>query len=74
MTKYQMVLKMAEVFGLPYNHIKPNLESSAASTQRPLDTEMSRLNLEKLGFGKSTIFEDGISEVLKPFVNKRTNF
>lgn len=70
MTKYQMVLKMAEVFSLRHDHITPNLVSGVASTQRPEDTEMSRLRLEKLGFGKSVLFEEGISEVLKSFVTK----
>lgn len=70
MTKYEMVLKMAEVFGLPHDHVIPNLTSNSASTQRPQDTEMFRSRLEKLGFGKSALFKEGIYEVLKAHVNK----
>lgn len=67
MTKYEMVMKMANVFDLPSDHITANL-NPGTSTIRPKDTELDKTVITKLGFGKHTPFEEGIKNVLAPWV------
>lgn len=69
MTKYTMVSIMADTFGLPKDHLKPNSVQPMGGTQRPKDCTMDRSNLEALGIGQTTPFREGIRQVLEPFVN-----
>lgn len=69
MTKYEMTLKMAEVFKLPHSHVKPDT-TQVPSTTRPFDTELDRSRLVQLGFGKHTPFSEGVRDALTPWVQK----
>lgn len=68
MTKYEMVMKIANVFKLPHSHIKPE-KGQAVSVSRPLDTELDRTKLSQLGFGQHTPFIQGIFSVLCSWVS-----
>uniref|UniRef100_A0A1B6KPV6 Methionine adenosyltransferase 2 subunit beta n=1 Tax=Graphocephala atropunctata TaxID=36148 RepID=A0A1B6KPV6_9HEMI len=72
MTKYQMVLKMAEVFKIPHSHVKPEMKLGASAT-RPLDTELDRSRLNQLGFGQHTPFNEGLLDVLCSWVSLNVN-
>uniref|UniRef100_A0A1B6EB48 Methionine adenosyltransferase 2 subunit beta n=1 Tax=Clastoptera arizonana TaxID=38151 RepID=A0A1B6EB48_9HEMI len=69
LTKYEMVMKMSEVFNLPHSHISANL-NPGTSTVRPKDTELDKTTVKKLGFGKHTLFEVGIRQVLTPWIKQ----
>lgn len=67
MTKYDMVMGMADVFNLPTNHIKANKNPSGGA-KRPYDAHLDSERLEKLGLGKRTPFKIAIKECLMPFL------
>lgn len=68
MTKYDMMLRIAEVFKLPYSHVKPD-KSKVADANRPMDPELDRSRLTELGFGQHTPFRKGIYDVLSTWVS-----
>lgn len=68
MTKYEMCVVMADVFNLPKDHIKPDSTPTSGAV-RPYNAHLHSGRLEDLGIGKRRSYKDGITEVLRPFVN-----
>lgn len=68
MTKYHMVLKMAEVFNLPHSHISGDDSSPQGTVARPYDTQLDCSRLTQLGFGTHTPFKEGIHRDLKQWL------
>ncbi|XP_046395533.1 methionine adenosyltransferase 2 subunit beta-like [Ischnura elegans] len=73
LTKYEMVLKMAKVFGLPHEHVKPVDGPGSGGAPRPYDTQLDSTSLvEALGTSpKHTPFEEGIKASLSAFQSIR---
>ncbi|XP_039299395.1 methionine adenosyltransferase 2 subunit beta-like isoform X2 [Nilaparvata lugens] len=69
-TKYQMVVKMSEVFGLPMDHLTAD-KSVTSSVTRPFDTQLDTSRLVQLGFGQHTPFTQGINQALSQWVSDR---
>ncbi|XP_068718927.1 methionine adenosyltransferase 2 subunit beta-like [Montipora capricornis] len=71
MTKYSMVLQMAEMFGLSHSHLFPN-PNPPTGTPRPHNTALSCSELESLmddgGASMRTPFQQGIKQSLQPFI------
>ncbi|XP_063224705.1 methionine adenosyltransferase 2 subunit beta-like [Bacillus rossius redtenbacheri] len=69
LTKYQMVVQMAEVLGLPHSHIEPNPNPPTSSAvPRPYDTRLDSSRLEALGLGRHTPFRTGIQTAVRPWL------
>ena len=68
MTKYDMVMAMGSVFGLPTDHIHPDTSPPSGSVTRPHDTHLACKRIEALGIGQRTVFRSGITGCLKPFL------
>lgn len=66
MTKYDMALAMAELYGIPTNHIVADTKP-ASGTPRPFDCHLDCSRLEALGISKRTPFKVGIKEALEKF-------
>lgn len=72
MTKYDMVLQMADVFQLSHEHIQPaDADEPGTSTTRPFDTQMDTSRLEALNIGTHTVFKQGIKSCLESWVPKQ---
>ncbi|RZF41833.1 hypothetical protein LSTR_LSTR005295 [Laodelphax striatellus] len=67
LTKYQMVVRMSEVFQLPMDHVTAD-KSVSSSVTRPFDTRLDKSRLVQLGFGQHTPFVPGISQALSQWV------
>ncbi|PSN53758.1 Methionine adenosyltransferase 2 subunit beta [Blattella germanica] len=70
LTKYEMVLQMAEALDLPQpSHIAPNPDKPAtATTPRPYDTTLDTSRLDGLGMGRHTVFKTGVKSALGSWV------
>ncbi|XP_059153128.1 methionine adenosyltransferase 2 subunit beta-like [Physella acuta] len=66
MTKYDMALAMAELYGIPTNHIVADTKP-ASGTPRPFDCHLDCSRMEALGISKRTPFKVGIKEALEKF-------
>ncbi|XP_041469414.1 methionine adenosyltransferase 2 subunit beta-like isoform X2 [Lytechinus variegatus] len=70
MTKYTMIVTIANAFNLPHGHLRANPVQPAGETPRPKDCSMDRSKLVSLGIGQTTPFTEGIQKVMKPFISK----
>nr|XP_054759494.1 methionine adenosyltransferase 2 subunit beta-like [Lytechinus pictus] len=70
MTKYTMLVTIANVFNLPHDHIRANPVQPTGETPRPKDCSMDRSKLVNLVIGQTTPFTEGIQKVMKPFISK----
>jgi len=68
MTKYDMAVVMATVFGLPTDHIESD-KAPSGGAPRPFNSHLDCARVKSLGFGYTTPFKDGIMDVLRPFAN-----
>lgn len=66
LTKYEMVLVMAEALGLDHSLIFPD-PSPPKGAPRPQDCRMDTGLLEDMGYRQSVGFRQGIAEALAPF-------
>jgi len=66
LTKYEMVLIMAEALGIDASFITPN-PSPPKGAPRPRDCRMDTGLLESLGYRQAIGFREGIAEALAPF-------
>lgn len=66
-TKFAIAKLIAELFGLPSDHLVGKKEPSAGA-KRPKDCHLDSSDLKALGFGRTTLFRDGIKQELKQFV------
>ena len=66
LTKYEMILIMAEELGLDHSLIVPD-PSPPGGAPRPQDCRMDRGLLEGLGYRQAVGFRDGIAEAIAPF-------
>ncbi|KAL7641553.1 UNVERIFIED_CONTAM: hypothetical protein RMT77_007426 [Armadillidium vulgare] len=69
LTKYGMLKAMAEVFSLPFEHIKPDRNPSPGAP-RPYDALMDNSKLDNLQISHHIDFKSGIKECLKNWVKK----
>ncbi|XP_075222190.1 methionine adenosyltransferase 2 subunit beta-like [Lycorma delicatula] len=69
-TKYDIVIKIAKLFGIAHDHIQMDNSSGSSSTSRPYNTALDTSRLIKMGYNQHTLFDVGITEVLKPWINK----
>ncbi|RXG70660.1 Methionine adenosyltransferase 2 subunit beta [Armadillidium vulgare] len=67
LTKYGMLKAMAEVFSLPFEHIKPDRNPSPGAP-RPYDALMDNSKLENLQISHHIDFKSGIKECLKNWI------
>lgn len=67
LTKYEMIVIMAEVFKLSHDHITPEGQPLSNSTLRPFNTRMDTSCLESLNINPQTLFREGIYKSLKPW-------
>lgn len=69
MTKYRMICTMAQLFGLPMDHIKPNQNPPTGPTVRPYNIALDSERLEDMMSDRKsscrTSFEEGIQKYLK---------
>ncbi|XP_071453076.1 methionine adenosyltransferase 2 subunit beta isoform X1 [Hetaerina americana] len=70
LTKYEMVLRMASVFGLPHEHVKPINGPGSGGATRPYDTQLDSTSLvEVLGMTPPhTPFNEGIKACIQTWV------
>lgn len=66
MTKYDMAVTMATVFGIPTSHIEAD-KTPATGAKRPYNTQLDCSRIEQLGIVKRTKFAEEIKKVLSPF-------
>jgi len=66
-TKYTIAKLIAEIFNLPSDHLVGKKEPSAGA-KRAKNSQLDSSDLKTLGFGKTTLFRDGIEQELKQFV------
>ncbi len=66
-TKYQMAIVMAEIIGMSKDNIIPD-ENPPQGAPRPKDSHLNCSDLESLGIGKRTPFNEGIKKVLDTFI------
>lgn len=66
LTKYEMILIMAEALGIDASFITPN-PSPPKGAPRPRDCRMDTGLLEGLGYRQAIGFREGIAEALAPF-------
>ncbi|KAI8798032.1 methionine adenosyltransferase 2 subunit beta, partial [Biomphalaria glabrata] len=66
MTKYDMALAMAQLFGLPSHHLIADVKPSTGAP-RPYDCQLDCSRMESLGATKRTPFKTGIKSVLEKF-------
>ncbi|KAH9504003.1 Methionine adenosyltransferase 2 subunit beta [Bulinus truncatus] len=66
MTKYDMALTMAELFGIPTSHIIADTRP-ASGAPRPFDCHLDCTRMESLGPPKRTAFKIGIKSALEKF-------
>uniref|UniRef100_A0A0B7AQM9 Methionine adenosyltransferase 2 subunit beta n=1 Tax=Arion vulgaris TaxID=1028688 RepID=A0A0B7AQM9_9EUPU len=66
MTKYDMALTMADLFGIPSQHITADT-SPASGAPRPFDCHLNCSRMEELGATKRTPFKVGIKQALEKF-------
>ncbi|KAK0059631.1 methionine adenosyltransferase 2 subunit beta [Biomphalaria pfeifferi] len=66
MTKYDMALAMAQLFGLPSHHLIADVKPSTGAP-RPYDCQLDCSRMESLGATKRTPFKTGIKSVLENF-------
>ena len=66
MTKYDMAVTMATVFGIPTTHIEADKNPSAGAP-RPYNSQLDSSRIEQLGIVKRTKFAEEIKKVLSPF-------
>ncbi|XP_005103820.1 methionine adenosyltransferase 2 subunit beta isoform X2 [Aplysia californica] len=64
MTKYDMAVAMAEVFGLPTSHIVADTKP-ASGAPRPFDCHLDSSRLEQLGATERTPFRTAVKDALK---------
>ena len=62
-----MAVAMAEVFGLPTNHIEGDKSASGGAT-RPYNAHLDTSRLEEMGVSHRTPFKTGIKPVLERFL------
>ncbi|XP_041359404.1 methionine adenosyltransferase 2 subunit beta-like [Gigantopelta aegis] len=67
MTKYDMAVDMAEVFGLPTNHIQRD-KSASGGAIRPYNAKLDISRLEHMGITQRTPFKTAIKCVLERFM------
>ena len=71
MTKYTMAVQMAEVFGLPHDHLSPN-KMPPSGAPRPHNAALECSELQSMlpngGVGMRTSFEEVIKTCLKPYI------
>ncbi|XP_062500807.1 methionine adenosyltransferase 2 subunit beta-like [Corticium candelabrum] len=67
MTKYQMAMAMADVFGLSCGHVVADREPSV-DARRPFNSRLDTTELEQMGIGKKTGFREGIARAVKEFL------
>ncbi|KAI3373373.1 hypothetical protein L3Q82_006672 [Scortum barcoo] len=68
MTKYEMAVAIAQAFSLPSNHLIPLTEQPAASTLRPINSQLNCSRLELLNLSvEPRPFTSAISDCLWPF-------
>eukprot|EP00794_Sanderia_malayensis_P007281 gene7281-8092_t len=67
LTKYEMIKKIGQIFGVSIEHIQAENEPSPGA-KRPYDCEFDCSDLEKLGIGQRTSFENGVKPCLDPFL------
>ena len=68
LTKFQMIQVMSKVFNIPMNHIQPEDGPGSSTTPRPYHCQLDCSDLEKLGIGRRSSFEETIKKVLQKFV------
>jgi len=66
-TKYTIAKLIAEIFSLPSDHLVGKKEPSSGA-KRAKNSQLDSSDLKALGFGKTTLFRDGIKQELKQFV------
>lgn len=66
-TKYDMVSKMAHIFGLSMERVVP--VTGQGGVKRPFNTLLDVSRINQLGIGIHTNFEDGIKSVLANWVD-----
>jgi S-adenosylmethionine synthetase len=66
MTKYEMALAMADLFGIPSQNIVADTKP-ATGAPRPYDCHLDCSRMEELGATKRTPFKTGIKRVLENF-------
>lgn len=66
MTKYDMAVTMATVFGIPTDHIQADRTPSTGA-KRPYNSQLDCSILEQMGISKKTKFAEEIKKVLSPF-------
>ncbi|XP_033106020.1 methionine adenosyltransferase 2 subunit beta-like [Anneissia japonica] len=66
-TKFAMATKMAEIFNLPRDHLKAN-EKAPPGAPRPKNAQLDTSDLDGLGIGQRTPFQEGIKEALEPYL------
>lgn len=68
MTKYDMAVTMADLCGLPSDHIERDTTPSG-SANRPQNAQLDCSRVEDLGISRRTKFAEAIANILKPFQN-----
>ncbi|XP_071951791.1 methionine adenosyltransferase 2 subunit beta-like [Antedon mediterranea] len=67
LTKFTMAVKMAEIFNLPHDHLQAN-QNAPPGAPRPKNAQLDTSDLEALGIGQRTPFQEGIKEALSPYL------
>ena len=67
MTKFDMSVAMAEVFGLPADHIEADTRPSTGAP-RPFNCQLDCSRMEALGATERTPFKTAIKECLNTFL------
>ena len=70
-TKYSICVKIAELLGLPHDHIKPLKTMPTSPAARPVDAHLSATRLEQLGFHVSLPFTERLEsyrEILQAYL------
>ncbi|CAL4085519.1 unnamed protein product, partial [Meganyctiphanes norvegica] len=67
MTKYDMVVAMAEALSLDHTHLKPDSNPSTGAP-RPYNSHMDTSRLEWMGISHHTVFREGIKDCLQSYM------
>jgi dTDP-4-dehydrorhamnose reductase len=66
-TKYEWAVELAELTGLPMEHITPDREGSGSGAPRPGNTQLAVEKVRQTGFSRFTPFRDVVKTLFRRF-------
>jgi len=67
MTKYEMLIQMAELLNASHDHIQPQTTPDPNAATRPQNVQLDTTAIKMMGFLKITPFKEGMKQVLDEY-------